>query len=203
MGGRETVAAVVLAAGRSERMGQAKQLLPLHGRTLLAHSLANVLGSAADPIVLVLGYAAKQIQCETPAELLDKVTVVINADYAEGMSSSLRAGLTALGPQADAALIVLADQPFVKPETINAMIEAYRQHSAEIVVPCYQGRRGNPVLLGRAVFPEAMKLVGDVGFRVIFGSRGASLIALDVDDEGVVRDIDSREDYERIQGQRR
>ena len=202
MSGRDRIGAIVLAAGRSERMGQAKQLLRLQGRSLLAHSLASVLRTEADPVVLVLGFAAEQIRRETPAELLDKVMIVINASHAGGMSSSLRAGLAALGPQADASLIILADQPFVKPETMCAMIQAYRESSADIVVPRYQARRGNPVLLDRAVFPEAMNLKGDMGFRAIFGNHGASLIAVDVDDEGVVVDIDNREDYERARRQK-
>ena len=203
MGSRDTVAAVVLAAGRSRRMGQAKQLLPLGGSTLLARSLANVLSSAAGPIVLVLGFAAEQIQRDTPTELLERVTVMIHAEYAEGMSSSLRAGLAAVGSQADAALIVLADQPFVRPETMDAMIEAYRKSSAEIVVPYFKGQRGNPVLLDRSVFPAAMNLEGDIGFRAIFGRRSGALLVLDVDDEGVLLDIDNREDYERIRSQQR
>jgi molybdenum cofactor cytidylyltransferase len=192
------VGAIVLAAGRSVRMGETKQLLPVNGRTLLEHSLASVRKSAIDAIVLVLGYAVERIRCELSAELLKDVTVVVSEGYAEGISSSLRVGLKALESQMDAALIVLADQPFVKPETMDRIIEAYQQNGAEIVVPHYNGRRGNPVLLDRGVFAEAMSLKGDAGFRVLFGGHTAGLLAVDVDDEGVLLDIDSREDYERL-----
>lgn len=195
------VGAVVLAAGRSARMGETKQLLKMdsaNGRTMLGQTLANVRGSAVDEVVLVLGHAAELIRRELAAELLDGVTVVVNEEYAAGMSGSLRAGLAALRPQADAALIVLADQPLVRPETMDRIAVAYRQSHAEIVVPHYKGKRGNPVLLDRRVFPEAMRLAGDTGFRAIFGAHAAELLAVDVDDEGVVLDIDSREDYETL-----
>ena len=197
--GRDKIGAVVLAAGRSARMGEAKQLLRVNGRTLLEQALTGVPGSDVNAVVLVLGYAAEQIQRELSPELLGEVTIVVNKSYEEGMSSSVRVGLAALGPQIDAALVVLADQPLVKPETMCSIIRTYKHSSAEIVVPHYKGKRGNPVLLDRAVFPEAMKLEGDTGFRAIFSSHAAGLLPFDVDDEGVVLDIDSREDYERVQ----
>lgn len=196
--GRRSVGAVVLAAGRSARMGEVKQLLQLGRRTVLERTLASVRGAAVDKIVLVLGYAAEEIRRELSAELLEGVTVAVNEGFAEGMSSSLRVGLAALGSQMDAALIVLGDQPLVRPETIDRIIMKYRESGAEIVVPHFKGRRGNPVLLDRSVFPEAMALEGDTGFRAIFGSHAAGLIAVDVDDEGVLMDIDTRADYERI-----
>lgn len=195
--GRSNIGAIVLAAGSSTRMGEAKQLLPVMGRTLLGQALANVRELTVDSIVLVLGHEAERIQRETLPELLEAVTITINQDYEGGMSSSVRAGLTALGPEIDAALIVLADQPFVKPETMRSIIQAYQQTSAEIVVPRYKGKRGNPVVLDRTVFPEAMKLEGDTGFRAVFGSHAGGLLAVDIEDEGVVLDVDNRDDYER------
>lgn len=195
---RERIGAIVLAAGRSVRMGKAKQLLRVNGRTMLEQTLAGVRESAVDVIVLVLGYAAVEIQRETLPGLLHGVTCVVNKGYEKGISSSLRAGLASLGPWVDAALVVLADQPFVKPETVDAMIHAYKGSNAKVVIPHHKGKNGNPVLLDREVFSEAIKLEGDTGFRAIFGSHAAQLLALDVDDEGVLLDIDSREDYERL-----
>ncbi|HTV05141.1 MAG TPA: molybdenum cofactor cytidylyltransferase [Acidobacteriaceae bacterium] len=192
------VDAIVLAAGRSSRMGEAKQLLRVNGNTLLARTLMNVRNSAVNETVLVLGYAAEQIRREIQQELPDHLAVVVNERHAEGMSGSLRVGLAALPSKVDAALIVLADQPFVRPETIDRIISAYKQGNAKIVVPHFEGRRGNPVLLDRTVFPEAIGLEGDTGFRTIFSSHAAELLAVDVDDEGVLLDIDSREDYERL-----
>ncbi len=188
----------MLAAGRSVRMGEPKQLLRLSGRTVLERTLENVREAGMDEVVLVLGASAERIRGELPAALLDSLKVVTNPNYAHGMASSLREGLAAVSPQMAAALIVLADQPFVRPETLARIIEQYRQSDAEIVIPFHKGKRGNPVLLDRSVFAEAMVLEGDAGFRAIFGSHAAGIVEVDVADEGVLLDIDSREDYERL-----
>jgi molybdenum cofactor cytidylyltransferase len=95
---------------------------------------------------------------------------------------------------------VLADQPFVRPETIDRIIERYRSSDAEIVIPFYDGQRGNPVLLDRSVFSEAMALQGDAGARAIFGSHAGGIEKVDVDDSGILLDIDGRADYERLSG---
>ena len=192
------VSAVVLAAGNSTRMGEPKQLLLLGGRTLLERTLENVRAAEVDEVVLVLGAFAEKIRQELPAVFFDALKVVVNRDYEQGMARSLREGLAAVIPQMDAALIVLADQPFVRPETIGRIIERYRQSDAEIVIPFYEGKRGNPVLLDRSVFAEAMALQGDVGFRALFGRHVAGIVDVDVADEGVLLDIDSRDDYERL-----
>ncbi|MFZ0663183.1 MAG: nucleotidyltransferase family protein [Acidobacteriaceae bacterium] len=194
------VSAVVLAAGRSARMGWAKQLLRVGGRTMLTQTLENVRASGVDEVILVLGFSAEVIRREIPAALLSAVRVVVNADYESGMASSLRAGLATVGLTMDAALIVLADQPFVRPETMGRIIEQYRRSDARIVVPFYRGSRGNPVLLDRAVFAEAMTLEGDVGCRAIFADHAGEMARVDVDDAAILADIDSREDYERLRG---
>jgi len=192
------VSAVVLAAGNSTRMGEPKQLLLLGGRTVLERTLENVRAAGVNEVVLVLGAFAEKIRQELPAVFFDALKVVVNRDYEQGMARSLREGLAAVIPQMDAALIVLADQPFVRPETIGRIIERYRQSDAEIVIPFYEGKRGNPVLLDRSVFAEAMALQGDVGFRALFGRHVAGIVEVDVADEGVLLDIDSRDDYERL-----
>ena len=192
------VSSVVLAAGRSARMGEAKQLLHLGERTVLEQTLDNVRRSRADEIVLVLGFSSEMIRQQLPARLLDGMNVVVNKDFAQGMASSLRAGLLGVTSEMNAALIVLADQPFVRPETIDRIIEGYRFSDAEIVIPFYKGSRGNPVLLDRSVFLESMALEGDSGCRAIFGSHADGIIELEVDDAGILLDIDSRDDYERL-----
>jgi 2-phospho-L-lactate guanylyltransferase (CobY/MobA/RfbA family) len=114
------------------------------------------------------------------------------------MGSSLRAGLGALDPLIDASFIVLADQPFVRSTTLDQMINAYRQSSAQIVLPMYQGFRGNPVLLDRSVFPEVMALSGDIGCRAIFGDHLQGIVKVPVEDIGVLLDIDSQTDFARL-----
>ncbi|HET8638535.1 MAG TPA: nucleotidyltransferase family protein, partial [Acidobacteriaceae bacterium] len=129
------VSAVVLAAGRSSRMGEAKQLLRVGEQTMLERTLENVRASRVDEVALVLGASADEIRWAIPASLLEGVRVVVNEDYASGMASSLRAGLAAVDPESNGALIVLADQPLVRPETMNEIVERYCGSDAEIVVP--------------------------------------------------------------------
>jgi molybdenum cofactor cytidylyltransferase len=192
------VAAIILAAGKSTRMGEAKQLLRLGESTVLGQTIENVRRSAVDEIVLVLGASAEAIRRRLPASSLEGLKMVVNPAYEQGMASSLRAGLSALDPQMGAALIVLADQPFVRPETLAQLADHYRRSKAQIVIPSYQGIRGNPVLLDRSVFAELMALEGDIGFRALFGSHPEGTVRLEVEDEGILLDIDNQEDYERL-----
>ncbi len=176
------VSAVVLAAGASARMGEPKQLLPLGGRTLLERAIENLRGAELAQVVLVLGASADLILKTLPAALLERLVVVRNSDYEQGMASSLRVGLEAVRLDSDAALVVLADQPFVRPATIAGILERFRKSEsgseAEIVIPFFQGERGNPVLLARSLFAEAMALQGDSGFRVLFGNMPIGLLRL-------------------------
>jgi molybdenum cofactor cytidylyltransferase len=192
----DRIGAVVLAAGTSSRMGEPKQLLCLGGRTVLGQTLENVRGASVAQIVLVLGFAADVIARQPEVE---GVTLVINGQFSEGMGSSLRTGIAALNPGIDAALVVLADQPFVRPATLNQLIGGYIESKAQIAIPTYRGFRGNPVLLDRSVFAEVMAITGDIGCRAIFGSHTDGIVKVPVDDVGVLLDIDSKSDFERLQ----
>jgi len=189
------ISAIVLAAGASTRMGSAKQLLHLGGRRVLQHVLDNVRRSAASEMILVLGHAAEEIQSKLE---LKGVQVVMNDDYRQGMGSSLKAGLSAIDQQAKAALIILADQPFVRGETLDRLIAEHSRTKAQIVIPTYNGFRGNPVLLDQAVFAEVMALSGDIGCRAIFGNHLEGIVKLPVDDAGVLLDLDQQSDYQRL-----
>jgi molybdenum cofactor cytidylyltransferase len=192
------VAAVILAAGRSARMGRAKQLLRLGENTVLGQTIENGRRSQVDQIVLVLGSSAEAIHQQLPVALIEGLRLVINQDFEQGMASSLRAGLSAVDPQIDAALIVLADQPFVRPQTLDQIADRYRLANPEIVIPCYKGVRGNPVLFDRSLFAEVMALEGDVGCRAIFSSHAEGIVKLEVEDEGILLDLDNQDDYERL-----
>jgi molybdenum cofactor cytidylyltransferase len=194
------VSAVVLAAGASRRMGTPKQLLRIGGETILERTLNNVRASQAAKIVLVLGHAAESVEKEISTE---QIRVVHNPDYQQGMGTSLRTGLAAVSADAGAALIILADQPFVSPETFNKLIACHRDSkpqggTPQIIIPMYQGFRGNPVLLDRSVFDEVKGLNGDVGCRAIFGDHTEGICKLPVDDAGILLDIDSRSDFETL-----
>ncbi|HLJ88578.1 MAG TPA: NTP transferase domain-containing protein [Candidatus Angelobacter sp.] len=188
------VSAVILAAGMSRRMGIPKQLLRLGEKSLLEHVLANVRASHAAEIVLVLGFEADSIQRQL---VLEGVRMVVNPNFEQGMGGSLRLGLSAVSPLSEAALIVLADQPLVLPETFDRLIEHHQRLKPQIVLPTYKGFRGNPVLLDRSVFPELMSLSGDVGCRAIFGSHQEGILKVPVDDAGILLDIDTLDDLDK------
>jgi molybdenum cofactor cytidylyltransferase len=192
------VSAVILAAGTSTRMGRPKQLLPLGGTTVLAHAIENVRSAGVVEMVLVLGASAEAIRRQLPQSLLEGLKVVVNQAYAQGMASSLREGLSALDPQSAAALIILGDQPLVRPQTLLQIMAGYHQSRARIVIPLHQGKRGNPVLLNRAVFPEVMALEGDTGCRAIFANHLDAILKVEVDDPGILLDIDNQDDYDRL-----
>lgn len=189
------VSAIILAAGTSTRMGRAKQLLPLGETTVLAHTLENVRSAGLDETVLVLGASAEAIRRHLPQAL---IKIVVNDAYAQGMASSLREGLSHVDPRSGAALIILGDQPFIQPQTLHQIVKAYRKSGAQIVIPSYQGNRGNPVLLDRSVFSEVMALEGDTGCRAIFSNHLDAIFKVEVEDPGILLDIDSQDDYERL-----
>jgi molybdenum cofactor cytidylyltransferase len=193
---RSNVSAVVLAAGMSTRMGAIKQLLQIGDRTLLECVLANLRQSSVAEIIVVLGEAADEIRQRVR---LENVRIVVNQAYREGMGTSLRLGLAHVDPQAEAALVVLADQPFVQPRTMDHLIEQYRARRPQIAIPMYRGFRGNPVLLDRSVLPELESLTGDIGCRAIFGAHTENILKVPVDDAGVLVDVDTKADLERLQ----
>lgn len=200
---RRDVAAVVLAAGRSSRMGQPKQLLRIGRCTVLECVLEDVRRADIGEIVLVLGCEAARIQREIPTPAFGGVRIVLNPEYEQGMASSLRVGIAAVSEAASAALIVLGDQPFVRPETIRRIAEAGRGAESEIVVPVFHGKRGNPVRIGRVLFAEVAALKGDTGCRALFATHEDTMKQIAVKDEGILRDLDSPDDYRKGTGSER
>jgi molybdenum cofactor cytidylyltransferase len=183
------ISAIVLAAGKATRFGRCKQLVLVDGKALLDRVLDNLRASKIDDIVVVLGAHAEEIGRQIS---LDGTRVVMNPDYAEGMSTSIQAGLRALPERAEAAMIVLGDQPFVTPRTLDLLLDEYSHVRPKAIVPTYNDVRGNPVIVSRALFGEMMTIRGDVGCRAIFG--GHDVMTLPVDDRGVTMDIDTMED---------
>jgi molybdenum cofactor cytidylyltransferase len=194
------VGAIILAGGSSSRMGRAKQLLPLGESTVLEQTITSVRGAEVNEIVLVLGASAEAICRQLPLSLLKGLKVVVNQAYGEGMSSSLRAGISALDQRSEAALIILGDQPFIRSQTMDQVVRAYRRDQAQIVIPAFHGTRGNPVLLDRSVFSEVMVLEGDTGCRAIFSNHLEGIAKVEVEDEGILLDIDDPDDYDRLRG---
>ena len=194
---RSRVVAVVLAAGGAERFGAAKQLLPWAGGTLLSHVVDMAMASQARPVVVVLGCQADACR----AALGDRpVTAVFNAGWAQGQSSSVKAGLASLPANVGAVVFFLADQPGVTPAVVNALIERHRTTLAPVVWPEYEGRRGNPVLFDRTTFPDLMRLSGDMGGRPVLQAYAGRAERVPVADPGILSDIDTPGDYEQAVG---
>jgi len=188
------VAAVVLAAGASQRFGQPKQLLPWGGKTMVEHVVDVLLASPVDEVIVVLGCQAEAVGAalgERP------VQTVVNDGWDRGLSSSVRAGLGAVSPHTMAALFVLADQPGLTPDLVGRLIERHRRTLGPIVAPFYKSRRGNPVLFDRALFPELAALEGDVGGRVLIEEHPQWVERVEVETEAVLLDVDTPEEYAR------
>ncbi|MET0443576.1 MAG: NTP transferase domain-containing protein, partial [Pseudorhodoplanes sp.] len=187
-GGR--FAAVILAAGRSTRMGGSNKLLAeITGKPLARIAAEAALNSRARPVIVVTGH-----QGETVREALSDLPLdfVENPDFAEGLSTSLRTGISALPPDIDGVVVMLADMPQVDSALIDKLISAYDPAKAALIaMPVLGGKRGNPVLWSKRFFPELMGLEGDVGARHLIGKYGEAVVEVPVSGAGALTDIDT------------
>ncbi len=187
------IAAIVLAAGTSTRMGRQKLTLPMaDGRPLVRVAVEQVLAARLDDTVVVLGGDAEAVALAL-APL--PVRTVVNPRYAEGQSTSLRAGLDALRPGTDAAVVALGDQPLPDPDVIRRLVAAFRASGRPIAVPVYRDGRGNPVLFAAALFGELRAVTGDRGGREVIARDPARVAEVSVDTP-MPADIDTPEDYQ-------
>jgi len=188
-GGRR-VAAVVLAAGQSRRMGARNKLLEdLDGRPLVVRTVDAALASAAEVVIVVTGHEPEEVRSALGGRA---VTVVHNPAFEQGLSTSLRAGLEAVPAEVSAALVCLADMPGVDAGTLDALIGAYDPiEGRAIVVPTHRGKRGNPVLWDRRFFAEMAELAGDVGARHLIGAHDDVVAEVEMESDAVLVDIDT------------
>jgi molybdenum cofactor cytidylyltransferase len=189
----DRVAAIILAAGAGRRFGSLKPLAIWHGAPLLAHVVEAVRASQVNHAVLVTGYAEKRMG-EFVRYRWPDLRIASNPDWAQGQSTSVRAGLRALSGGFGAALFVLADQPRLTPGVIDALLERRRQTLAPIVAPTYGGQRGNPVLFDRSLFAELMELTGDVGGRPLIAKYAAQVEWVTFAADAAPGDVDYSED---------
>ncbi len=186
-------AGVLLAAGESRRLGRPKQLVEWQGQTLVRRAAQTALQAGLDPVVVVTGAFAAEVQ----AALQDlPVQVVFNPDWAAGQSASLRTGLETLPERTQAALFLLSDQPYLTAGLIQALTRRHAETQTAVVAPRAGGRRSNPVLFGRATFPELLALQGDAGGRQIIERYPVEYV--DWPDERILLDVDTPQDLSDI-----
>jgi molybdenum cofactor cytidylyltransferase len=193
------IAAVVLAAGRSRRMGQAKLLMPVAGRAIVRHAVEGVLAGGVDSVWVVTGPDGGPIEAALAG--LD-VQIVVNPAPEEGQAGSVRAGIAALPAPVDTALIALGDQPALEPSIIPALLAARRTSTRPIVAPRYRDGQGNPVVFKREIFPELLRLTGDQGARPVIQKEPARVEWVELD-LPMPPDVDTPADYEKIRAKLR
>ncbi len=185
------VAALVLAAGQSRRMGANKLLVEMAGKPLIAHAVDAAIASSATPVLVVTGHEGERVEAALAGRA---VQFVDNPDYAEGMAASLRHGLAALPADVDGVVVCLGDMPAVTAEHIDRLVRAFAPADGrDICISAYQGKRGNPVLIGRAFFGEMARLSGDVGARHIIAANAGRVSEVTMPDAAILLDVDTPE----------
>ena len=190
------ISAVVLAAGGAQSLGQEKLLLPLRGKPVLQWVLESALASDLDEIVCVTReLASVRRQLNLSDERLFWLT---NYAADRGQSTSVISGLWATNPKSEGVMFLVGDQPLIRKELINSLIEKFRTGSAWIVAPSFNRDPRNPVLFRRNLFPELLQLSGDRGGRVLIEKHRNKTALVEWKDETPFLDIDGHEDYERL-----
>lgn len=189
------VAAIVPAAGLSRRMGSCKQLLPLGGRTVLARCIESLLAGGIAGIVVVVGATGEKVAVEAGRF---PVQIVANPDPDGDMASSVRTGRDLLPPQASGVIVALCDYPLISAATIAALVAAHAEQPQSVIVPMHNGRRGHPTLFPASVLDE---LGGAATLRDLVRRDPGRLCLLDVDDPGILLDMDTPGDYSLLQQQ--
>ena len=190
-------ALIILAGGASTRLGQPKQLLPFRGRSLLRHAAETALASVCRPMVVVLGAGAEQLRSELSGLL---VTVTLNPAWAEGMASSIRAGLGTVTSEAnepDSVVIMLCDQPLITAATLDQLVKVHRTENRGIVACEYEDTLGVPALFSRKYFPELAGLAGDQGARKIIVKHNNNLSRIPAPEAAF--DVDRLEQAARLE----
>lgn len=190
------IAAIILAAGRSSRMGAHKLMLPLNGRPLLAWSLAAACASDARPVILALGRDAATVADALPD---GRYTTLINPRYAEGIGGTLALAVKALAPEIIGAVVLLGDQPFMPTGVIQATLAAALAQPDRIVMGEHDGRRGHPVYLPRRVFARVATLSADEGARAIIAQEAGEITLVHIEEAHAQFDVDTLHDYQQAQ----
>ncbi len=185
---------MILAAGESQRMGKPKLLLPIGEKTMIETVIDRVIQSKAEKILVVLGSNREKVEKKIENLPLE---IAVNPDYKKGMLSSVQHGFHALPEDVRAVLIFLGDQPSIPTDVIDRVIDAFRETGKGIVLPVYKGERGHPVLIDMKYRHDVQDLNPEVGLRELVYGRPEDILEVEVDDSGILRDINDIEDYIR------
>ncbi len=171
-----TVAGVVMAAGTSTRMGRNKLLLDLEGEPVVRRTAQRMVAAGLDPVIVVLGHEAALVR-QALGDVAAHIQLVVNADYLRGVNSSLKAGIASLPETVGAAVVVLADMPFVTSDMLSALVTQYRASSAPLVISDYDGVNAPPMLYDRSLFAELMTMEGEgCGKAVVKRHRAEAMV---------------------------
>ena len=194
------IAAVVLAAGRSTRMGAVNKLIAeIGGKPLVRIAAEQALASRVSPVIVVTGHERERVE-----QALNglPVRVVHNPDYAEGLGTSLKAGIAAVPDDADGAIVCLGDMPQVNAALIDKLIAAFDPaRGALVVVPSIAGRRGNPVVWSRRFFPDLTAINGDIGARQLIGTYAEAVVEVPVEGDAALTDVDTPESLSAVKAE--
>lgn len=189
-----SVRGVVLAAGKGQRMGATKQILPFRDKPLLQHVINAARGSQLTHLVLVLGHAYADILQKIDASGLQ---IIVNDRFDAGQSTSVLSGLIN-GPDTEGVMFLLGDQPLINSAFIDLLITRFLTERPLAVMPVHQNRPGNPVILSRELAREARTLTGDTGARQLLRRHAQHVLQVEVDNPLLFHDVDTKEDYQKL-----
>jgi len=191
------IAGLILAAGESRRMGRDKALLTYRGRTFIETILQNLIAAGIVNVTVVLGHHAGTIQAKAD---LSKARVVVNAEYEQGQTSSLQAGLATLSTDdPDAVMLCLVDHPAVSREVVTRLKEQFETTHPHVLIPTHNGERGHPVIINKVLFPELLALAPGEPANTVIRKYRPETQFIEVADRGILVDVDEPRNYERLE----
>jgi len=199
------ISAIILAAGQSSRMnGENKLIKQINGIPLINHTLKNILGSAVDEIIIVVGYEENILKKIIGKS--KKIKIIYNKDYKNGIASSIKIGLKNISKKTEAFFISLGDMPNVNQNIYNKLIKTRNKynkklkirHKKEIIIPTYKGKNGNPILFSKYMKEEIMKIKGDTGAKSLIELNMKKILKVPFKNDGIVLDFDKPEDFNSL-----
>ena len=192
------IVGIILSAGESKRMGTPKQLLPWGKTIILQQVIDNAAASHLEQILLVLGSHAGEIAGKIT--ISPKIEIVVNHDFKEGMSSSVKCGIKNAPAGADAFMLLLGDQPFISPAIINRLLDEYQTSKHGIVIPVYNGKHGHPVIFA-AKYKQELLAIADQGAKAVVNNHLQDILEVPLDAPEILTDIDTPQDYQKAKAQ--